>query len=175
MLQYIDKNSTEEFGASKKGVAYPWHIDTCTIFAQMIYLSDVHSEGTCMEIVSGSHNYPNIANGVYSNEYIENCGLEVKKLVGPRGSIQIHDPNVVHRAYPVSGSDRLWLFSDFSWGENILLNLRSLVGMLSNSKIELDSLPPFQKEAVSGIFPNTPLKGYQMKKGYLTPQIIQEL
>lgn len=175
MLQYVDNNSTQKFSASKKGIAYPWHIDHCTIMAQMIYLSEIRPEGTCMEIVSGSHNFPNIASGLYSSEYIENCGLEVKKLTGSIGSIQIHDPNLVHRAYPVSGSDRFWLFSDFSWGENILLNLPNLVGMLSNSEVVIDSLPPYQQDALSGIFPKTPLKGYQIENGYLTPQIIQEL
>lgn len=173
VLQYIDKNSTEEFSVSKKGIAYPWHVDHCSLLIQMIYLSDIRSDGTCMEIVSGSHNYPNVPLGFYSDEYIKNCGLEVKKLVGPIGSIQLHDPNVVHRAYPVSGSERLWLYSEFSWGENILLNLRNILGMLSNSELELDKITPIQKEVLSGIFPNTPFKGYQLKNGYLTPQISQ--
>jgi hypothetical protein len=137
----------------------------------MIYLSDIRSDGTCMEIVSGSHNYPNVAIGTYSDEYIKSCCLEVKKLIGPIGPIQLHDPNVVHRACPVSGSDKLWLYSDFSWGENILLNLRSLVGMLSNSEIALEGITPIQKDALSGIFPNTPAKGYQIDSGYLTPQV----
>lgn len=193
MLQYIDKNSTKKFDKTKKGIAYPWHIDHCSILVQAIYLSNIDADGTHMEIVSGSHNYPNVCLGLYSDEYIENSGLTIKKLYGPLGSIQIHDPNVVHRAYPVNDSDRLWLYSDFSWGENILLNLDSIVGMLSGSTIPLNGLNgfnqensldlnsnkegilPFQLNALSGIFPNLPPKGYQMKNGYLTPNVSKEI
>lgn len=173
MLHYIDKNSTQEFRASKKGISSEWHVDHCTIVPQMIYLAEVRPSGTCMEIVSGSHNYPNVPLGFWSEEYIENCGLEIKKLTGPIGSIQLHNANVVHRAYPVNGSDRLTLNSSFCWGENILFDVRNVLKMLLNSDITLDTLTPMQKEAMLGIFPDTPFKGYQIKNGYLTPQVSQ--
>jgi hypothetical protein len=175
LLQYVDRNSTIEFKASKKGIAYPWHIDHCPILAQMVYLSDVKQEGTCMEIVSGSHRYPNVGLGLYSDEYIDSCGLPLLKLSGPKGSVQMHDPNVVHRARPVLGSDRLWLFSDFSWGENILFDIPAATGMLATAKEPLSALTVMQREAMSGIFPQTPFKGYCMKNGYLSPQIFREI
>lgn len=175
LLQYVDKNSTIEFKESKKGIAYPWHIDHCPIFAQMVYLSDVKQEGTCMEIVSGSHRYPNVGLGLYSDEYIDNCGLPLLKLSGPKGSVQMHDPNVVHRARPVQGTDRLWLFSDFSWGENILFDISTAAGMLANATEPLSTLTAVQREVMSGIFPQTPFKGYCMENGYLSPQIFREI
>jgi hypothetical protein len=175
LLQYVDKNSTISNRATKKGIAYPWHIDHCPIFAQMVYLSDIHPNGTCMEIASGSHYYPNVGISLYSDEYIDYCGLPLMKLAGPKGSVQMHDPNVVHRARPAEGSDRLWLFSDFSWGENILLDLPTVVGMLANSDKSLADLNPIQREAMSGLFPQTPFKGYRMVDGFLAPQLAQEI
>lgn len=175
LLQYVDKNSTIEFKASKKGIAYPWHIDHCPIFAQMIYLSDISQDGTCMEIVSGSHHYPNVGISLYSDEYIEDCGMPLLRLSGPKGSIQMHDPNVVHRARPVQGSDRLWLFGDFSWGENVLFDISAATGMLAKTKVPLSDLTPMRRAALAGLFPNTPFKGYSMENGFLTRQVSQEI
>jgi hypothetical protein len=174
-LQYVDKNSTKEFKDSKNGVAYPWHVDHCTIFVQMVYLSDINQSGTCMEIVSGSHHYPNVGISLHSDEYVDSCGLPVIKLSGPKGSVQLHDPNVVHRARPVFGSDRLWLYSDFSWGENILFDLPTAIEMLRDSNEALATATPTQRDAVVGIFPNRPNKGYTLNNGFLTTQVSQDI
>jgi hypothetical protein len=83
MLQYIENSSQSRESKNKQGVAYDWHIDHVTIMAQMIYLSDIHSNGTCMEIVTGSHRLPNSVFGLYSDDYIQNSGFSIKKLFGP--------------------------------------------------------------------------------------------
>lgn len=175
LLQYVDKNSAKQGGTGKQGIAYPWHIDHCSILPQMIYLADVDPNGTCMEIVSGSHHYPSVALGTFSNEYINSLKADIKQLAGPKGSIQLHDPNVVHRAAPKQGSDRLWLYSDFSWGENILMDINSIVSMLSGSEVQIAELSYEQRNALRGIFPEQPAKGYQVSNGYLMPQISQDI
>ena len=175
LLQYVDRSSAKECGPGKDSIAYPWHIDHCPILPQMVYLADVDPNGTCMEIVSASHHFPSVALGTFSDEYINSLNADIKRLSGPKGSIQLHDPNVVHRAAPKNNSDRLWLYSDFSWGENILMDINTIVKMLSRSEVQLTELTQEQRNALSGIFPRSAPKGYQMSNGYLKPQISQDI
>lgn len=174
LLQYVDKNSQlENRNSMNETIAYDWHIDHCSIINQMVYLSEVSKDGTCMEIASGSHKYPHAAIGMYSPEYINSCNLDVKQLSGPRGSVQIHDPNVVHRARPVLGSERTWFYSDFCWGENILFDYNKVVKMLSKSEINIEELDFSSRKILSGIFPLIPEKGFELSSGFLTPNRFQ--
>ena len=173
-FQYVDKNTQlEDISSMNETIAFDWHIDHCSILTQMVYLSQVFQSGTCMEIVSGSHKYPNVAVGLYSPEYINSGNFEIKQLCGPRGSVQIHDPNVVHRARPILGSERVWFYSDFCWGENILFNYRNVVKMLSKSNLNIEEFDSIRRKVLSGIFPLIPDKGFELNKGFLTPNKYQ--
>jgi hypothetical protein len=175
-FQYVDNSSTYVNRASKSGVAYPWHIDHCSILPQMIYLADVEERGTAMEILAGTNALP-IPAWVHIDGFtIEQDRFPVKRLYGPKGSIQLHDPSVIHRASPVEGSDRLWLYSDFSWGENILFDFERSSQMLSGRELSSFNISDNQRLALSGIFPKMPSKGYEIdSRGHITPQVRQSI
>ena len=170
-LQYVDNNSNVENSSSKKNIAYAWHIDHASVMNQFIYLSEISKNGTLMEIVSGSHLMPLNTSLKFSNSSVIEKNYQTKKLYGPEGSVQLHDPNVLHRALPVKGSDRLSFYSEYSWGENILFDINYVNDMFNKSHIHLEQLEDYQRNLMRGIFPKTPFSGYQIEGQFIKPQV----
>ena len=97
-----------------------WHIDHSTLIQPAIYFTNVDEKSSHMQVILGSHTYPNVSNaGNLSGEYVIKNNLTIGKCVGKRGSVQIHCGNVYHRFSAVQNSTRTWLKFEFCWTEKI--------------------------------------------------------
>lgn len=168
-IWHVDNtNSSEKLAAN-------WHIDHCSKTGLQQYLHDIEPNGSTMEILSGSHRLPNLPRS-FDDNWINNSGFDVLRLYGKKGSVQIHDPNVIHRASPRLGSSRTSLSTVFSWGENIKFSANRLSNSLKKSEIEIENLQPYQRQALIGLYPKMPFKGYEITKdGFICPQKRQSL
>ena len=163
------------FRSSSENLASNWHIDHCAKTGLQQYLHDIEPDGSTMEILLGSHKLPNLPR-TFDENWVKYSGFKVCRLYGKKGSLQIHDPNVIHRASPKKGYTRTSLSTVFSWGENIKFSADRLQKSLKNSEIEVESLPPVFREALAGLYPRMPFKGYQItKEGYIRPQKRQSI
>ena len=163
-LWHVDNTNSSEKIAAK------WHIDHCSKTGLQQYLHDIEPDGSTMEILSGSHRLPNLPR-TFDDNWINNSGFDVLRLYGKKGSVQIHDPNVIHRASPRLGSTRTSLSTVFSWGENIKFSANRLSYSLKESEIEIENLELYQRKALIGLYPLMPFKGYQItKEGFICPQ-----
>ena len=114
-----------------------------------------------MQVLVGSHKQAHAAVAEFEDAGVRKveCRLETRRA---KSAIQIHDPNVIHRARPV-GSDRLWLYCENCWGENInfdvLSSHKALSGGFDLSRLDLLKF--------SGIFPSALSYGYSLEHGYL--------
>lgn len=169
-IWHVDNtNSPENLAASN------WHIDHCAKTGLQHYLHDIEPSGSTMEILLGSHKLPNIPRR-FDDKWVKHSGFKVFRLYGKKGSVQIHDPNIIHRASPKKGYTRTSLSTVFSWGENIKFSANRLQNSLKNSEIDVESLPSVFREALIGLYPRMPFKGYQItKEGYISPQKRQSL
>ena len=89
-----------------------WHIDHPTQFAAHVILEDINEDGTRMQaipltkdlfLVSGRHyNLSNLKN-------VDQIKRSVANFVGKKGTLYIHNGNILHRNYPVINKTRyLW-------------------------------------------------------------------
>ena len=164
-IQYVNPQDKDGEIVNDEAFASSWHIDHATLIQFAIYLTDVYEDGSCMQFVSGSHKYPNVAHTLYSNEYIEYHKLKKKKCFGQRGSVQIHCGNLIHRFKAKGNSPRAWLKFEFCSGNNILFDLQSAFKTMSG-EFNIDNLTEKQR---SVIYPLSPYKGYELVGDYITP------
>ena len=154
---------------NKTDFAYRWHVDHSTLIQPAIYFDDVTERGSHMEVILGSHTYPNVSNaGNLSGEYVIKNNLTIGKCVGKRGSVQIHCGNVYHRFSAVQNSTRTWLKFEFCSGNNVLLNPQQIGRMLKND-FNLSSLDDRSRTIISSLFPLPLNKGYEVKKEVFEP------
>jgi len=164
------KTDTEDnYIKSKTGFADQWHIDHSTLIQPAIYFTDVDEKSSHMQVILGSHTYPNVANAGYlSKEYVSKKNLTIGKCVGKRGSVQIHCGNAYHRFSAVQNSTRTWLKFEFCSGNNVLLDPQQIGRMLKND-FNLSSLDDRSRTIISSLFPLPLSKGYEMKKEVFEP------
>lgn len=155
---------------SLEKLASDWHIDHCSKTGLQHYLHDIKPDCSTTEILLGSHKLPNLPR-TFDDYWIRNSGFEIFRLHGKKGSVQIHDPNVIHRAGRKIGSSRTSIGTVFSWGENIKFSAKRLANTVRDSDIDIESLPFSQREALIGLYPKMPFKGYEItKNGFISPQ-----
>ena len=171
-LQSFTPNHTDNEGdyiKNKTEFADQWHIDHSTLIQPAIYFTDVDERGSHMQVVLGSHTYPNVANpGFLSKEYVIKKNLTIGECFGKRGTVQIHCGNVYHRFKAVQNSTRTWIKFDFTSGNNIMLDPQQIGQMLKND-FNLSSLDSRSRAIASSLFPLPLYKGYEIKKGTFKP------
>ena len=122
---YITKNKTD--------FADQWHIDHSTLIQPAIYFTDVDESASHMQVILGSHTYPNVSNaGFLYDEYVSKNNLTIGKCFGKRGTVQIHCGNAYHRLKAVQNITRTWIKFEFSSGNNVLLDSQKIGQMLKN-------------------------------------------
>ena len=154
---------------SKTDFPYQWHIDHSTLIQPAIYFTNVDEKSSHMQVILGSHTYPNVSNaGNLSGEYVIKNNLTIGKCVGKRGSVQIHCGNAYHRFSAVQNSTRTWLKFEFCSGNNVLLDPQQIGRMLKND-FNLSSLDDRSRTIISSLFPLPLNKGYEVKKEVFEP------
>ena len=154
---------------SKTDFSYQWHIDHSTLIQPAIYFTNVDEKSSHMQVILGSHTYPNVSNAGYlSDEYVIKNNLTIGKCVGKRGSVQIHCGNVYHRFSAVQNSTRTWLKFEFCSGNNVMLDPQQIGRMLKND-FNLSSLDDRSRTIISSLFPLPLNKGYEVKKEVFEP------
>jgi len=149
--------------------ANQWHIDHSTLIQPAIYFTNVDEKSSHMQVILGSHTYPNVSNAGYlSDEYVIKNNLTIGKCVGKRGSVQIHCGNAYHRFSAVQNSTRTWLKFEFCSGNNVLLDPQQIGRMLKND-FNLSSLDDRSRTIISSLFPLPLNKGYEVKKEVFEP------
>jgi len=155
--------------SSKAPFANQWHIDHATLIQSAIYLTNVDEKSSHMQVILGSHTYPNVGNaGNLSSEYVIKNNLTIGKCVGKRGSVQFHCGNAFHRFNAVKNSTRSWLKFEFCSGNNVLLDPKQIGRMLKND-FNLSSLDDRSRTIISSLFPLPLKKGYEVKKKVFKP------
>lgn len=145
--------------------AYRWHYDHVNLltFSVMLHNIDIHS--THMQALAGGNRFLNtiidIGDANLSDETIEHFNARIIPCVGTRGTVYLHTGNVWHRIYLKKGSPRKIIAFDFSPGFNILLDSKAIAKSLRNN-YDLDSMTPRQRKILSGLFPQTPFKGFRL-------------
>jgi hypothetical protein len=140
-----------------------WHIDHANLFNVHVLLEDVEKDGLCMEYIPGSHKFLN-APYLYSDEEIKTIKVsQIKKCYGKKGTAYIHYGNTLHRMFPVKNSNRLQLHFEFSSKTNILFDCSNVAYTLSEN-YNLNKLDKISRKILSGIFPITNFKGYNILK-----------
>ena len=153
----------------KSELADKFHLDHSTFVQAAIYFTDVDESDSHMQVILGSHTYPNVANaGHLSDEYVDKKNLAIGKCIGKRGSVQIHCGNVYHRFTAVQNSTRTWLKFEFCSGNNVLLDPQQIGRMLKND-FNLSSLDDRSRTIISSLFPLPLKKGYEVKKEVFEP------
>ena len=171
ILSVTPKNTNTEDNYIKSKTDFPdqWHIDHSTLIQPAIYFTNVDEKSSHMQVILGSHTYPNVANaGHLSDEYVDKKNLAIGKCIGKRGSVQIHCGNAYHRFNAVQDSTRTWLKFEFCSGNNVLLDPQQIGKMLKND-FDLSSLDDRSRTIVSSLFPLPLNKGYEMKKKVFEP------
>lgn len=120
----------------------------------------------CMEYIPKSHNYFNMTN-IYSDEEVSNLDKPIK-CIGQKGTVYFHYGNTLHRLLPVENSNRLQFHFEFTSAENILFNCHEVKNALLNN-FKLDSLESSNRDILSGLFPKSLNKGFNIKNGVLVP------
>ena len=118
-----------------------------------------------MQAIAGGNRFLNtiidIGDVNLSDETIEHFNAQIIPCVGTRGTVYLHTGNVWHRSYLKKGSPRKIIGFDFSPGFNILLDSKAIAKSLRNN-YDLDSMTPRQRKILSGLFPQTPFKGFRL-------------
>ena len=171
LFTYVNPKEGNSPGSIEKNSNFVdvWHLDHSTLIQPAIYLTDVKPEGSHMEVLAGTHRYPNVASaGFMSNEYVLGKQLKILPCYGSRGSVQIHCGNVYHRFMGTAKSERLWLKFEMSSGNNILFDRRAVAKTLTDD-FDFENLPQSIKGSLAGLYPDNPEKGYQLVGKYITP------
>ena len=159
----------DNYITSKAPFANQWHIDHATLIQPAIYFTNVDEKSSHMQVILGSHTYPNVSNaGDLSSEYVIKNNLSIGKCVGKRGSVQFHCGNAFHRFNAVKNSTRSWLKFEFCSGNNVLLDPKQIGRMLKND-FNLSSLDDRSRKIISSLFPLPLKKGYEVKKEVFEP------
>jgi hypothetical protein len=153
---YVDNHS-------KSDAANSYHVDHRMLAVLYIFLEDVISEGTCLEIVPGTQKNFNLGY-LFSNEVL--IKKETKKFTGKKGSFHIHLGNTIHRAHLKSGIDRLTLYFEYTLGPNILLDVNKIALTLGKD-FNINNLNSKERKFLRGIYPLSFEKGYEIKKDSL--------
>jgi len=160
-------NSEFNQSSKYKRASDTWHVDHAVLFVMHVLLEDVEENGTCMEVIPGTHKIFNL--GVnWSKSVVNDLNKKSIKCVGKKGTIHIHSGNVIHRLNPVKGSQRLALHLEFSPGSNILLDSFKISKSLKNG-FSLNNLSEEKREVLKGIFPKKLFKGYEIKGDSISP------
>lgn len=144
-----------------------WHVDHSTLISFHVFLEEVKKEGTCMEYLKGTNKFLN-SNFAISDEIVELSNKEILQCYGPKGSVNIHCGNVIHRMRPKPNSDRLMLTFSFTAGSNIMIDVKKISACLS-SGFDLENLNFKKRSLLEGIFPKSFNKGYNLNNGVLKP------
>ncbi len=167
-IQYFNPQFEKGKLIEDRAFASEWHMDHSTLIQFAIYFTDVHEEGSCMQVLKGSHKYLSVANTYLSNEYVDSHRLSKKNCFGKRGSVQIHCGNVFHRLRAKDNSPRAWLKFELCSGNNILFDLNKAFFTMSGD-LKLDDLTEKQRSFFKGLYPLSPFKGYELEGDYITP------
>jgi len=154
---FVPKSYTQK---SKSKTANIYHVDHCLLATLYVFLDDVRKDGTCLEVVKGSHRYLNTG-WPFSEESV--AKKEKKKMTGKKGSVHIHLGNTVHKAHLASGTNRLSLMFEYSLGGNILFDLNNLFQSYSVN-FNIDELNSKERNFFRGIYPKSLPKGYEILK-----------
>ena len=172
LVQSVTPKNTDtedNYIKSKTNFSDEWHIDHSTLIQPAIYFTNVDEKSSHMQVILGSHTYPNVTNAGYlSDEYVIKNNLTIGKCVGKRGSVQIHCGNVYHRFSAVQNSTRTWLKFEFCSGNNVMLDPQQIGIMLKND-FNLSSLDDRSRTIISSLFPLPLNKGYEVKKEVFEP------
>jgi len=148
------------------GFSTEWHLDHTLLIQASVYLTDVMQDGSCMQILPGTHRFPATSMGYLSEEYVNNRKLETLNCYGSAGSVQIHCGNVFHRFRPRPNSARAWMKFAYTSGNSIHLDSKK-IGQSLISGFDLDSLNEEQKEILRGLYPRLIPKGVEIHKTFL--------
>jgi hypothetical protein len=155
---------------SKSKTADSYHVDHRVLATLYIFLDDVAPEGTCLEIVSGSHKIFN-TNYPFSEKVLNN--KEKKRFTGKKGSFHIHLGNTIHRACLKSNFDRSTLYFEYTIGPNILLDVKKIALTLTED-LNINNLSVHERKFLKGIYPLTLNKGYEIKKDALVSNFLND-
>ena len=153
---FVPKSYHAEDSYSKTADIY--HVDHCLLATIYIFLEDVQEDGTCLEIIQGSHKYFHTA-WPFSKE--STLKMKKKRMTGKKGSIHIHLGNTVHKAHLESGKSRLSFMFEYTLGGNILFNVKKLTQSYSNN-FDIDQLGAKERNFFHGIYPKSLPKGYEI-------------
>ncbi|CAN1499290.1 Phytanoyl-CoA dioxygenase [Burkholderiaceae bacterium] len=155
----------QEYGS----IAFQWHLDHSTIIQPAVFLEDQEDDqGTCMQVLPGTHMLLSPAFGLLSDESAINSKYKPISCLGKAGSVLIHCGNIYHRCRPMPNKPRLEIKFEFTSGPNILFDLKSISKSLS-SGYDLDSLSDEKRRVLGGIYPISRFKGYDYDGYNLTP------
>jgi len=158
--------SKEKFKNSASILTDNWHVDHANLVNMHVLLEDVKENDMCMEYIPKSHNYFNMTN-IYSDEEVSNLDKPIK-CIGQKGTVYFHYGNTLHRLLPIENSNRLQFHFEFTSAENILFNCYEVKNALLNN-FKLDSLKSSNRDILSGLFPKSLNKGFNIKNGVLVP------
>jgi len=154
----------DDCSSQKTDYAGVWHVDHASLIQFAVYFNDIPENGSHTEIIPGTHTLPNVCStGAMSEEYVKKNKLEIAKLFGKRGSVQIHCGNAFHRFKPEKNKNRTWVKFHFCSGNNIQYNPQRMAKLFGRS-FELSSLDSRSRSILAGIIPlERPFLGYDLK------------
>jgi len=160
----------DDCSSQKTDYAGVWHVDHASLIQFAVFFNDVKEDGSHMEVIPGTHTYPNICTtGPMSDEYVKRKKLTIGKLYGKRGSVQIHCGNIYHRFKPAKNSTRTWVKFHFCSGNNILYNPERMAKLFKED-FKLSSLDNKSRNILAGIIPlERPFLGYDLESKRLIP------
>ena len=163
----ISKTSSREF--SRPNCTGNRLLDHSCLIQAAIFFDDVVSDGSHMEVLSGTNRMP-CSSLSLSHEYVEKSRWASKVLpcIGRKGSIQFHCGNVYHHLNAKPLHSRCWLKFEFTSGPNIQMSPDGIATLLAGSS-NYEDLTPERAKILSGILPQSLNKGYQPHKGGFIP------
>ena len=147
----------------KTNVAEFWHADHSVLFNLHILLDDIDEKDSHMQFIPRSQKYLNSSYS-YSDEVVEELGIDPVKCVGKKGTVYMHGGNTLHKLRMInSKKNRLVLHLEFTAGSNILLDCNVISKCLANG-FDLNKISSDQRNILKGIFPKSFPKGYEIDK-----------
>ena len=167
----ISSKSIYEKKIKKSESTDMWHIDTPFLFNLHVLLEDLTPQDSCMQYLPGSHKFLNMGSS-YSDEVVSKTGIEPIKCVGKKGTVYMHQANILHQFRSIPKTNRLQLHFEFTIGGNILLDCNAISKCLS-SGYNINELNISKKNIIRGIFPKKISQGYQVSKEKYFPTRIK--
>lgn len=153
-----------------KNTASEIHVDHVSIVSAAVYFTNVTSETSRMQVLSGTHRfliYPLRFSKKVQQAFLDK--FELLDCVGGIGTVQIHLGDVLHRFMPVAESSRLWVQLPFSDGHNILFDPWSMAMSIPRGNEGMSFVEVTEDRFFDGLYPRMPLKGYKLRDGKIHP------